>query len=60
MVASRCKAAGVFNARRLHLDHNPPLRDDERTNERTVCDPARVGWLCVSCHTAKTTRERRA
>lgn len=51
---SRCHAAGRLNAADLHLDHWPPLRDDERANRRAVCDPRRVRFLCASCHNALT------
>jgi hypothetical protein len=55
---SRCQAAGLLNPRHLHLDHTPPLLDIERADERAVCDPMRVQWLCEACHNAKSQRER--
>jgi hypothetical protein len=60
---SRCKDLGryTFNSgptQSLHLDHEPPLRQDERANERAVCDPLRVQYLCKGCHSVKTRRER--
>lgn len=57
---SQCKAEGYLNAINLHLDHDPPLRDDERADRRTVCDELRVGFLCASCHSRKTRREQDA
>lgn len=57
---SVCKREGRITDRRLHLDHDPPLREDERDDRRAVCDPLRVGFLCASCHSLKTNRERRA
>ena len=51
---SRCAAEGRLEVRGLHLDHDPPLTDDERQHRRTVCDRARVGLLCPSCHARKT------
>jgi hypothetical protein len=58
MADSRCAAQGRLNDRQLHLDHDPPLRDDERRDRRAVEDPLRVGLLCRSCHSAKTLREQ--
>jgi hypothetical protein len=60
MVDSRCKAIGLLNDRDLHLDHTPPLRPEEREDRAAVEDPKRVGFLCGSCHTAKTRREQQA
>ena len=57
MAYSRCAAEGVTNGRRLHLDHEPPLTTEERSDRRKVCDPKRVGFLCVACHSAKTLAE---
>lgn len=54
---SLCVLAGRLNNRRLHLDHTPPLASAERADERAVCDPMRVQFLCESCHNAKTKRE---
>ena len=44
----------------LHLDHDPPLTDEERLNNRAVCDPHRVGLLCAECHNRKTQAEQQA
>lgn len=41
----------------LHLDHEPPLRQDERTNPDAVCDPQRIQLLCAACHARKTASE---
>jgi hypothetical protein len=60
MKDSTCKAEGRITFRRLHLDHDPPLRADERCDRRVVCDPLRVGFLCASCHSTKTNREQQA
>ena len=54
---SACAQAGIWNADRLHLDHEPPLTDAERAHTALVCDPNRVQWLCFSCHQAKTLRQ---
>ena len=56
---SRCAAAGRLVQVRLHLDHDPPLTDAERQVESAVCDPKRVGFLCETCHNAKTQAEQR-
>lgn len=55
---SRCQAEGLRTLQDLHLDHDPPLQDWERTDPRKVCDEARVGLLCRSCHAAKTRGEQ--
>lgn len=60
MADSYCRARNVLNDQHLHLDHDPPLRDDERSDRRAVENPMRVGLLCRSCHSAKTIRERTA
>jgi hypothetical protein len=60
MKDSECKADGRITHRRLHLDHDPPLRDEERSARRAVCNPLRVGFLCASCHSRKTNREQQA
>ena len=60
MTDSQCKAAGRLNASRLHLDHNPPLRPEERQDRHAVEDMHRVGWLCVTCHAARTRRQMTA
>lgn len=58
---SRCQAAGLMvfvseDGTSLHLDHEPPLRDNERTNMAAVCDETRIQLLCASCHAAKEGR----
>ena len=60
MAYSRCKAEGRLNAQRLHLDHDPPLRADERGDRRKVEDPLRVGFLCEADHARKTQAEQQA
>lgn len=55
---STCKAAKHWNAEYLHLDHEPPLRDDERHDVSKVCDPLRVQLLCARDHGVKTRREQ--
>ncbi len=55
---SKCKAAGLLtfasaDGSSLHLDHEPPLRDEERGDRRAVCDPLRIQLLCASCHAQK-------
>lgn len=60
MAASRCRAEGRLEWRRLHLDHDPPLKDDERRDRKAVCNPMRVGFLCWRCHSAKTVQEMRS
>jgi hypothetical protein len=59
---SRCKQLGryTFNSgnESLHLDHEPPLSVTERADTKAVCDPMRVQYLCKSCHSVKTRRER--
>jgi len=60
MADSQCKAAGRLVADHLHLDHDPPLRPEERHDRRSVEDPLRVGWLCTTCHNARTRRQMNA
>jgi hypothetical protein len=59
---SRCKQLGRYTfhsgSESLHLDHEPPLSVTERANSQAVCDPMRVQYLCKSCHSVKTRRER--
>lgn len=60
---SRCKVQGIdtyanADGSSLHLDHEPPLRDDERPDTSKVCNRFRIQLLCASCHSAKTERER--
>jgi 5-methylcytosine-specific restriction protein A len=54
---SQCAQRGVLNDVDLHVDHEPPLTDEERTDRAKVCDPLRVGLLCASCHATKTAGE---
>jgi hypothetical protein len=58
MTSSTCRANGLLNDRHLHLDHNPPLRPEERAHRHLVCDPLRVGLLCEADHARKTQREQ--
>jgi hypothetical protein len=58
MADSRCRADGFQNWRNLHVDHDPPLRDEERQHRHLVEDFMRVGLLCASCHATKTNREQ--
>lgn len=55
---SQCQAAGLLNGEDLHLDHEPPLADDERHEPAKVCDPGRIQLLCRECHARKTFRGR--
>lgn len=55
---SLCLLAGRINGTDLHLDHTPPLRDEERSDWRRVCDPLRVVFYCSTCHNRKTQREQ--
>ena len=55
---SSCRAQGLMKGEDLHLDHDPPLRDDERANRAAVHDERRIQLLCASCHNAKTRREQ--
>lgn len=54
---SACKAAGLMtglssNGEGLHLNHEPPLRDEERRVVHLVCDSRRIELLCAACHGA--------
>lgn len=51
---SQCRRDGRLTHGSLHLDHEPPLRADQRADPRAVCDTQRVGFLCDQCHRAKT------
>ena len=55
---SQCARSGRLNMDGLELDHDPPLQQWERSKRERVCDPHRVGYLCKTCHTAKTNVER--
>lgn len=55
---SHCAGDGVLNDRDLHLDHEPPLRPDERSNWRAIQDAARCGYLCARCHALKTRAQK--
>jgi hypothetical protein len=54
---SLCVQQGRLTLEHLQLDHDPPLEDWERSRAERVCDPQRVGFLCASCHSAKTRQE---
>lgn len=54
---SQCHALGLLNGVGLHLDHDPPLTEVERTDRATVCDAQRIVLLCASCHSIKTATE---
>jgi hypothetical protein len=59
---SACRDAGLFtftsaDGSSLHLDHEPALRDDERSDVRAVCDLNRIVLKCQACHAAKTARD---
>ena len=61
---SLCKAAGFLtyqsaDGSSLHLDHEPPLEDWERSRTDLVCDILRVQLLCAECHGAKDDPGRR-
>lgn len=58
MADSRCRRRDRVETDKLHLDHDPPLQPHERRDWRRVCDPLRVGFLCASCHSAKTRSEQ--
>jgi hypothetical protein len=49
---SRCQAEGRLTGIDLHLHHQPPLEDWERSDRARVCDPRRIQLLCPSCHNA--------
>ena len=56
---SACQAQGwltftSLDGSSLHVDHEPPLREDERRDMAVVCDLNRVQLLCRSCHATKT------
>lgn len=58
-VWSDCAKKGLANGNDLHVDHEPPLTDDERARAQAgdrsaIDDVNRVGLLCGSCHDAKT------
>jgi hypothetical protein len=59
MTYSLCKADGLLtftnpDGSALHLHHDPSLQPEERHDRRKVEDPARVGLLCLSCHSIAT------
>jgi hypothetical protein len=54
---SRCQTAGLWTGasdrgESLHLNHEPPLRDEERAYPHRVCDVRRIELLCAACHNA--------
>lgn len=56
---SQCHAQGLLTGENrdgtsLHLDHEPPLLEHERTDPRAVCDANRIQLLCDVCHQVKT------
>lgn len=60
---SQCAAEGRLVASSadgsdLHFDHDPPLRDEERTDTSAVCDPRRITILCAACHNRKSQAEQ--
>lgn len=60
--ASACRSAGLLtftsaDGSSLHLDHEPPLRDDERQDVARVCQATRIVLLCQACHAVKTATE---
>ena len=60
---SRCLTQGLHvfaneDGSDLHLDHEPPLAEAERSDISIVCDPQRIQLLCRTCHAAKTRREQ--
>lgn len=57
---SQCAASGLMvfasaNGASLHLDHEPPLRPEERGDTVAVTDENRIQLLCSLCHAAKPT-----
>ena len=57
---SHCAKRGRVTLEGLHVDHDPPLEDWERSHPERVCDVHRVGLLCAACHGAKTREEMQA
>jgi len=57
---SECVRQGRQTFDELELDHDPPLEAWERRDPRRVCDRARVGFLCKTCHTIATRRDQHA
>jgi hypothetical protein len=56
---SRCMANRQHTLKGLHLHHEPPLTDAERKDQRAVCDPMRVAFLCHGCHSGVTREQQR-
>ncbi len=52
------RAQGIRNGERLHLDHEPPLREHERHDPHAVMNPQRIVLLCATCHNTKTAKEQ--
>jgi len=55
---SECRRLGLTtfqsaDGTSLHVDHDPPLTDLERSDPERVCDPLRVQLLCAECHARK-------
>lgn len=55
---SQCVTEGRLTTSDLHLDHEPPLTQEERADRSKVNDPRRVGFLCPVCHSRKTRDEQ--
>lgn len=56
---SRCQAEGLLtftsaDGSSLHVNHEPPLTDDERRDPMKVQDENRTELLCAACHGALT------
>lgn len=56
---TRCQSQGLMTGDDLHLDHDPPLTQTERSDVAAVCNPLRIRLLCASCHSEKTRQEQR-
>lgn len=59
---SRCRTQGLLtftsqDGSSLHHDHEPPLREHERSHRSAVCNAKRIQLLCAECHSAKTAAE---
>lgn len=49
---SQCQQQGLLTGTNLHLHHEPPLEEWERSDRARVCDERRIVLLCQSCHGA--------
>jgi hypothetical protein len=59
---SQCQQHGVLtftsvDGSSLHLDHEPPLEEWERSVVARVCDATRIQLLCARCHASKGERD---